>query len=55
MNNLITSIANWLTNSHNLEMPWWMWILIVPISLLTLTAIFYALLWMAFVRSFRPW
>jgi uncharacterized integral membrane protein len=55
MNSLIQSIADWLTNSHSISMPGWMWLINVPIGLVILGAIMYVFVFVGFARAFRPW
>lgn len=55
MTNLITSIADWLTSSHAVEMPGWLWILLLPISAILLIGLGYLLFWLVFLRTFRLW
>lgn len=55
MINFINSIADWLTHSHSLEMPGWLWILVLPISVILMIALGYVLWWLVFIKTFRPW
>lgn len=55
MSSLITSTANWLTNSHGLEMPGWMWILYTPIAALLFVFVGYLIMLALVSKAFQWW
>ena len=40
MNNLIHWIAEWLTTTHSIALTGWVWLLVVPIAVLIIGAVF---------------
>lgn len=53
MKNLLYSIADWLTSPHSLEMQGWLWIVALPLSIVTLIAFGLMLAYGLFILSWR--